>query len=159
MENKSKKSLFYKVINRETVLYVVFGVLTTAVNLIVYTLLNYLFKGVDFISNKFLSVVFLGRPYLLSNVIAWFAAVTFAFFTNKLIVFKSPSFNSKILFKEGLSFFGARVFSLLIEQAGLYLLIDMLSQHELLSKIIISVVVVILNYFFSKLLIFNKKKS
>ncbi|NCC87877.1 MAG: GtrA family protein [Clostridia bacterium] len=140
-------------------LYLVFGILTTAVNLIVFMLCNKTFKDINFSEVPFLSIIFLGKPYLLSNVIAWIVAVTFAFFTNKIIVFKSKSFEHHLFLKEIASFFGARVFSLIVEQLGLMLLVDTLLQKELVSKIIISVVVVLLNYFFSKLLIFKKSPN
>ena len=159
MKNKDIASLISKFFNKETMLYLVFGVLTTAVNLIVFMICNKAFKGIDFSEVPFLSVVFLGKPYLLSNVIAWIVAVTFAFFTNKIFVFKSKSFEPQVLLKEISTFFSARIFSLIIEQLGLVLLVDTLLQKELVSKIIISVVVVLLNYFFSKLLIFKKNPN
>jgi len=159
VKNKNITSFISKVFNKETFLYLVFGVLTTVVNLIVFTLCNNVFNGVDFSKSAFLSTIFFGKPYLLSNVIAWIVAVTFAFFTNKIFVFESKSFDSKTFFKELSSFFGARVFSLMVEQLGLFLLIDTLLQKELVSKIIISVIVVLINYFFSKLLIFKKNSN
>lgn len=159
MKSKNITSIISKFFNKETILYLVFGVLTTAVNLVVFMLCNKAFEGINFSEVPFLSVVFLGKPYLLSNVIAWIVAVTFAFFTNKIFVFKSKSFEPPVFLKEMAVFFGARVFSLIVEQLGLILLVDTLLQKELVSKIIISVAVVLLNYFFSKLLIFKKNPN
>ena len=109
--------------------------------------------------------------YLVSNVIAWFAAVIFAYITNKLWVFESKSWSIKVLLKEIPSFFAARVLSFLIEEFGLYVFVDLLSFNEislkilsfeiggeLIAKVILAVIVVILNYVFSKLVIFKKKK-
>ncbi len=159
MDNKSLKSFVYKFLNKEVILYIVFGVLTTAVNLIVFTICNRAFDGTIFLNSDFLSFLFLGKPYLLSNTIAWIVAVVFAFFTNKMFVFQSKSFEIKNLLKELASFLGARVFSLIVEQIGLFILIDKVLLNELVSKIILGIVVVILNYFFSKLFIFKKSKN
>ena len=141
---------------KELIVYVIFGGLTTVVNLVVFTL----------------SGMALGdERYLVSNVIAWFAAVIFAYITNKLWVFESKSWSIKVLLKEIPSFFSARVLSFLIEEFGLYVFVDLLSFNEislkilsfeiggeLIAKVILAVIVVILNYVFSKLVIFKKKK-
>lgn len=141
---------------KELIVYVIFGGLTTVVNLVVFTL----------------SGMALGdERYLVSNVIAWFAAVIFAYITNKLWVFESKSWSIKVLLKEIPSFFAARVLSFLIEEFGLYVFVDLLSFNEIslkilsfeiggefIAKVILAVIVVILNYVFSKLVIFKKKK-
>ena len=141
---------------KELIVYVIFGGLTTVVNLVVFTL----------------SGMALGdERYLVSNVIAWFAAVIFAYITNKLWVFESKSWSIKVLLKEIPSFFAARVLSFLIEEFGRYVFVDILSFNEislkilsfeiggeLIAKAILAVIVVILNYVFSKLVIFKKKK-
>lgn len=93
------------------------------------------------------------------NTIAWAAAVIFAFFTNKLFVFESRSFKPDILVKEFLIFVSARVLSLILEEAFLALTVKVMGIHELIAKVIISVVVVIVNYFASKFLIFKKEKG
>ena len=159
MDNKNLKSFVNKFLNKEVILYIVFGVLTTVVNLVVFTICNRAFDGTNFLNSDFLSFLFLGKPYLLSNTIAWIVAVVFAFFTNKMFVFQSKSFEIKNLLKELASFLGARVFSLIVEQIGLFILIDKVLLNELVSKIILGIVVVILNYFFSKLFIFKKSKN
>lgn len=140
---------------KELILYVVFGVLTTLVN---------------FASFKIFNLIWGEELYLLSNVLAWFISVVFAYVTNKLFVFESRSWKFGITVKEIGSFFAARVFSFLIEEAGLYVFVDLLGFDaykidvfgiiiggKMISKIILSVIVVILNYFFSKLVIFKKK--
>ena len=110
--------------------------------------------------------------YLVNNVIAWFVAVVFAYITNKLWVFDSKSWKFKVLLKEVPEFFLARVFSLLVEEGGLWLFIEKMGFDEfsftvlgfevtgkLIAKIVLAVIVVILNYFFSKFVIFAKKKK
>ena len=152
------KKIFKKVFNKETILYLVFGVLTTVVNLVSFKLLN----------------VLLGENlYLISNVIAWFVSVIFAFIVNKLFVFESKSWEIKSTLKEIGKFFSARVFSLVVEEIGLLLLVDVAGlkdftldwiekfpiSGEMIAKIILAVIVVIMNYFFSKFFIFGKDKK
>lgn len=151
------KTLFKKLINKETVTYVIFGVLTTLVNLVV-------FKGFD--------VLFKGKYYLFTNTIAWVAAVAFAYVTNKLFVFESKSWKFDVIKKEIPSFLGARIASYFVEQAGLWFFVEILSFDEkvfdfivvklsgkITAKLIIGVIVVIINYVLSKFLIFTKKDN
>ena len=150
---KTIKNLIIKY--KELIIYGVFGVGTTLVNFLTYKLFNMLL-GVEY--------------YLLSNIIAWFVSVIFAYVTNKLFVFESKSWNIKVVAKEVPSFFAARVFSFLVEEAGLFLLVDVLGMKDfgvdilgftisgnMISKVILAVVVVIVNYVLSKLVIFKKK--
>ena len=142
---------------KELITYVIFGGLTTLVNLIVF---------------KLCGMALGDERYLISNTIAWVAAVIFAFITNKLWVFESKSLSGKVLLKEIPSFFAARVLSFLIEEAGLFMFVDLLGfseytlkilsieiSGEMVAKLILAVVVVIFNYFSSKLVIFKKKKT
>ena len=127
---------------REIALYLVFGVLTTVISLLSFKLFNFL----------------LGENlYLINNVFSWILAVSFAFVTNKLWVFESKEWKSPLIFKEILLFLSARVFSLLVEELGLFLLIDVLgSINPDISKLIMQIIVVILNYVLSKFLVFKK---
>ncbi len=142
---------------KELIIYGIFGVGTTLVNFVTYKLFN----------------VILGEKYyLMSNVIAWLISVIFAYVTNKLFVFESKSWEIKLITKEISSFFAARVFSFVIEEAGLFLLVDILKMKEMaiemfgirlsgnmIAKVILAVIVVILNYFFSKLVVFKRKEQ
>ena len=122
------------------VMYLVFGVLTTVVDWVAYRILR-------------LS----GLGYMFSNVAAWGAAVVFAFVTNKFMVFNSKSVDRLIIIKEFISFVGARVFSLLLQLAGIELMIDYANINEYIAKAVMTVVVVVCNYVFSKLFIFKDK--
>ena len=124
---------------KEGILYLFFGGCTTLVNIITFALFRLINIG-TYISNGF----------------AWIIAVLFAFVTNKIFVFESRGKSKKETFKEGLSFFGFRLLSLVIDMATMYLLIDLFSWNEMLSKVISNIVVIILNYIFSKLFIFKK---
>ncbi|MGN0370843.1 MAG: GtrA family protein [Butyrivibrio sp.] len=137
------KKLLKKLINKETISYIIFGGLTTVVNYAVY----YLFY-------KFTDV-----NYVVYNVIAWIAAVLFAFITNKLFVFESKSFNAKTILRELLSFVAARLLSLLFETAFLAVTVNFFHLNELIAKIAACIFVVIINYFFSKFFIFRKNKE
>ena len=98
-----------------------------------------------------------GLGYMFSNVAAWGAAVVFAFVTNKFMVFNSKSVDRLIIIKEFISFVGARVFSLLLQLAGIELMIDYANINEYIAKAVMTVVVVVCNYVFSKLFIFKDK--
>lgn len=149
IKNEKLMNIIVKLISKEVFSYLFFGVLTTVVNLIVFKL----FKD--------------RMDVLIANVVAWVAAVIFAFVTNKLFVFESKSWKPNILVKEIISFSGARLLTLGIEELGLLVMINWLHLEktlalpfvsgEMLIKIIISVIVVVLNYIFSKLIIFKKK--
>ena len=123
---------------REILLYLVFGVLTTLINIISFYLLSDI----------------LNINWMISNVAAWIISVLFAYFTNKKYVFESKNKN---VIKEFTSFVVCRVLSLGIDMAVMKLLIDVLSINKLFSKIVSNVIVVIANYIFSKFLIFKGK--
>lgn len=153
------KSIIKKLINRETVTYLIFGVLTTVVNFAV-------FKGFDMLFTKTVSVDLV----LLTNIIAWVVSVAFAFVTNKLFVFESKNWKGNVLRKELPSFVSARLFSLGVEELGLLIFIkwlgfdsfvlevlpDFAIGGKMLTKIGLSVIIVVMNYVFSKFVIFNK---
>lgn len=132
---------------KEVIMYLIFGVATTLVNWVVYSLLM-----------KTSAV-----NMTISNAIAWFTAVVFAYITNKLFVFESKSWNVVEVWKEVVKFFGARIATGVIEICGLPLLYYIGVKQSLFgvegfaAKILVSVIVVILNYVFSKIFVFNKK--
>jgi len=136
------KVLLRKVLNKELILYIVFGVLTTLVSFVTY----YFFGTI------------LGLHYLLANILSWIAAVLFAYFTNRKWVFETHVRGMAQL-REFALFIAARLFSLGVEEAGLWLLVDVIGAGSNLAKIIMQVVVVILNYVFGKLIVFRKKEN
>ena len=151
------KKLLHAVLNKETVTYVFFGGLTTLVNLVVF---------------KVFDLFFGGKWYLLTNTIAWIAAVAFAFVTNKLFVFESKKWTFGVLKKEIPGFLSARIGSYFVEQGGLWCFVELLHFDEkvfdfkllqlsgkIVAKLIIGVIVVVLNYLFSKFVIFKKKEE
>ncbi len=148
------KELYQKY--KEIILYFFFGGLTTLVNLVAYWLFD---------------LILTSKLYLVTNLIAWVLAALFAYFVNKIFVFESTSWAPSVILKEGLEFFGARVFSFIVEELGMLLFVDGFNFKDisfvvlgftvtgaLIAKVILAVIVVILNYFFSKFIIFKKKR-
>ncbi len=152
---KKISSLF----NKETILYLIFGVLTTIVNYIVFWICY--------------NILLSGKGSVYANIVAFIFAVLFAFFVNKLYVFESKSWSLSVLRKEIPSFFAARIGSFLIEESGLFIAEELLQWNELevvtlgatvidgvtVVKLALSVVVVLLNYVFCKLFIFKKPQA
>lgn len=128
---------------KEIILYLVFGVLTTVVNIVTYAI----FAKMAHID------------YQVSTVIAWIVSVTFAYVTNKIYVFESKGKSKKETFKEFLSFYWFRIVSLGFDIATMYIMVDLLHVNDIISKIVANVIVVISNYAFSKLFIFKKEES
>jgi putative flippase GtrA len=137
------KDFLLKMWNRyqDVFLYLFFGALTTAVNYAVYLPLYNL----------------LGWSGAGSNVIAWAAAVLFAFVTNKPFVFKSNDWSCKVLWPELTKFVGCRVGSGLLETGIIFVTADLMQWNGNVWKLITAVLVIILNYIGSKWLVFRKK--
>ena len=128
--------------HRDILVYLFFGGLTTVVNYVVYLPCHNL----------------LMLSASVSNVIAWIVAVAFAFLTNKPFVFQSYDWSAKTVLPELAKFVGCRVGSGLLETAILFVTVDLIHWNGNVWKLSTSVLVVILNYFGSKLLVFTKKK-
>ncbi|CUO32083.1 MULTISPECIES: GtrA family protein [Clostridium] len=128
-----------KLINKEIILYVIFGVLTTIVNLIAY----YLFSNIININ------------YLISNAIAWIISVVFAYITNKFFVFNSYYINKDVIIEEFIKFMNCRLISGLSEVVLLFLFVDLLLMNDIVAKLIIGVLVALINFIFSKVFIFK----
>lgn len=136
------KKIWDKVMNREVISYLIFGVLTTLVNWAVYGLM--VRSGVD---------------YRIATAAAWVVSVLFAFIVNKIFVFQSYDLHPDFVMKELLSFTVCRAASGVMEMVLMIMMVSWLRMDEYVSKILVSVVVVILNYVFSKLFIFKKSEE
>ena len=123
------------------ILYGIFGVLTTVINIGVY---GVLYSG-------------LGVSNVISNVIAWVISVLFAFITNKLWVFESKSFNFKLFVKELGSFTVCRVATGVLDLVIMFVGVDLLKGPAIILKIASNIIVIILNYVMSKIFVFKKK--
>jgi len=146
---------------REIISYLFWGVMTTLVSWVTYALFDLLFRGIAAQLHVFgLSV---SVEVLLDSVLSWICAVLFAYVTNKLWVFESKSWERQVVLPEMAKFFSARAATGVLEIVGVPLLTAIGLDHTIfgiegmLSKVIVSVIVVILNYILSKLLVFRKK--
>lgn len=151
-----------KLLQYEVISYLVFGVLTTAVNFIVYGIMGKL-GGADYEARVLFNAGAFAFKYIyLANAAAWLASVLFAFITNKLFVFESRSFAPGVAVKELISFVGARIMSFLLFEELLFAVITALLHNvnaaSWIAKIIVSVFVIAFNFVASKLVIFRKKK-
>lgn len=124
---------------REIIDYIIFGGLTTLVNIVAF----------------FIFETLLGWPYLIANAIAIVLSILFAYITNKLFVFKTSNmtFNENMI--EFLKFIGFRLISGLADMAAMWLLVDLISIDTNIAKLLTQFIVVVLNYVFSKLFIFK----
>ena len=128
---------------KETISYLIFGILSTIVNIATYVFFSRIIK----------------INFMVSNIIAWFVAVIFAYITNKFFVFESKDINIKFILKEITSFMSLRILSGLTELILMYIMINIMLINDFIVKIITNIVVVILNFIFSKLIIFKNKKA
>ena len=142
----------------EIIMYLIFGVATTVVSWVTFALFTKIVPTISFLGITI-------EHTTSANVLSWVCAVIFAYVTNKLWVFDSKSWNLKLVAKELGLFVSSRLATGVIEWVGLPLLIKfgvdqaILGIEGMLAKIIVSVIVVILNYVFSKLFIFKDKKN
>lgn len=135
---------------KSVILYIIFGGMTTVVDWSVSFSLYYLWG--DAIE---------ATPWLIhgANVIAWAAAVAFAYVTNRIWVFESKRRGFAPIVGEIVAFAGGRVLTLLLQEVLMAVFFTWLGFNEYLVKIVAAVLVVILNYFISKLLVFRKNKT
>lgn len=152
----------------DIILYIIFGVLTTAVSFI----------------TQFAASGFLGTSVIVSTSISWVCAVTFAYVTNRKFVFKSQDRGAAKIAAEAARFYGARVATYFLEVLMMYLCADRFSGffiklmnleslnyssgvfapfrdaaglNEMIFKLTANVIILISNYILSKLLVFRKK--
>jgi len=126
---------------RETVMYLIFGVVTTVVNFVIYY-----------------ALLALHMHYIAAQVIAWVGAVLVAYVTNRRWVFDSRVSGARAILGEMCAFVASRLFSFFVETALLWLMVDVLLLSEKISKIPVAVLTVVLNYITGKLIVFRKKK-
>lgn len=123
------------------ILYIIFGVLTTLVNIVTYWLLAHP----------------LMLPTVPSTVIAWALAVLFAYVTNRRWVFHSEASTKREILREGVSFYLCRLGTGILDWLGMYVMVDVLHWDDLIVKTALNAVVIILNYVASKLIVFRNR--
>ncbi|HBH11802.1 MAG: Uncharacterized protein XD91_1483 [Clostridiales bacterium 38_11] len=129
-----------KIYNKETINYLIFGVLTTLVNLVTYK-----------------TCTLIGFDYRTATVVAWILAVTFAYFTNKIYVFNSNSFDFKIIRSEFPAFIFSRILSGVFDLSFMIAAVEIFSVDDFLAKLLVNFFVVVLNYIASKYFVFKNK--
>ena len=128
---------------RDMIAYLIFGVLTTVINIVVYWAAAHV----------------LHIPTVPSTVIAWIAAVLGAYLTNRKWVFHSEASGKKEILQEVLRFFAARLATGIFDWVFMYVTVDRMGWNDVAMKVIANVVVIISNYVLSKLVVFRKKKQ
>lgn len=121
---------------KEVIMYLIFGVLTTVVNIVVY----------------YMMADMLQIHYMISNIVAWFLSVLFAYVTNRKYVFESKS-NEFI--KEMISFFGARLATGIMDMVFMWIFVGLHILPDFIAKVITNVFVIVANYILSKLVVFK----
>ena len=130
--------------NKEIINYLIIGILTTIVSLASYYLLTFSILNPN---NAF--------ELQLANIISWILSVLFAYITNRKYVFSSTNKNIK---KELSKFISSRFTTLLIDMGLMALLVTILNFNDKLVKLIVQIIVIALNYIFSKLFVFKEQK-
>lgn len=143
----SVRSVFRKLFNYETVSYIIVGLLTTAVDYIVFAVVNELMKSAGAAP---------ADTVLPATVLSWLAAVAFAYIANKLAVFRNFNFSVKYLIKEAGSFFAARILSGVIVFVFMWAAVSVMGWNEYISKLFATVFNLVFNYAASKFFIFKK---
>ena len=123
------------------IFYGIFGVITTVINIAAYALCYKV----------------LGIANVPSVIIAWTVAVIFAFVTNKLWVFESKSMDKKTVIAELIKFMCARLATGGLDLLIMYIGVDVMHGPDVILKATSNIIVIILNYVFSKLIVFKKK--
>ncbi len=123
--------------NKEIILYILFGVLTTFVNITTFLLFETLLN------------------YKVANIIAFIISIFFAYITNKLYVFESRKTASKYVMLELINFFISRIVTFLIDILLMILLVEILDINSLQSKFFVNIIVIVLNYIISKRVVFK----
>ncbi len=143
-KNKSKiNELMSKVLNKEVIMYLIFGVLTTVVSLAVYYICILTFLNPE-------NAVELQ----IANIISWIAGVLFAYVTNRKYVFESKEDNKV---KEFCKFTGSRIITLLLDMVIMFVGVTCMHGDDKIVKLISQVLVIVGNYIFSKIFVFKKQ--
>ena len=137
-----------KIFKTEIFLYILIGGLTTLLNFLLFFILNKCFESNLLIDKR--------HSWFIAEGIAFLLATMFAFLCDKFFVFKSHNMNINIFFREMIEFFSFRIASEIINVFGMSIYIYIIKLDKNISKLLMSIVVVVLNYLCSKFIIFKK---
>jgi putative flippase GtrA len=138
----SIKTLVRKFYASDVIRYLFFGVCTTLVNLVSFYLLRQV-----------------GVALNVANLCSIILAILFAYVVNSLFVFQDHCETLKDHIRPFTKFVGARLLTMVIEVGGVWLFVEKLGMRDMVGKCITQVVVIVLNYVFSKFLVFTTKKE
>ena len=124
---------------KDVILYLVFGVFTTLVNIVSYWVCAHVF----------------GMSVMASTVIAWALAVFFAYVTNRTMVFHSSATEKGEILKEIGSFFACRLGTGVVDWVIMFVFVNVLHFNDMIVKIAANFIVIVLNYILSKFVIFK----
>ena len=125
---------------KDVILYLIFGGLTTVVNIAVY----------------WICVHILGTGVMFGTVAAWALAVLFAYLTNRTMVFHSSAAGAQAVLREITSFFGCRLGTGVVDWVIMFVFVTVLHFNDMIVKIAANIIVIVLNYVLSKFVIFKK---
>lgn len=128
-----------RIIDNEYFRYLVAGGITTVISIL-----------------SFYCLISVGMDYRIATIISFVLSASFAYFSNKVYVFKHKTNSAKEVFRDYLTFMTSRLFTLAVDFFGMILLVQYLHISELYSKILVNIIIFILNYIISKVLIFKK---
>lgn len=143
MQKIKKRIISFKFMNESRyaiLMYLVMGGITTVINIVSFWLCYSLME----------------INYSIATVIAWVLSVLFAYISNKLYVFESKNMSVNTLIREIVSFIGFRLLSLLMDLLVMYICVSIISINPLVAKVLANIVVLVVNYAFSKWFIFKK---
>lgn len=130
---------YEKIFDKEKILYLIFGILTTVLSYLIYIMATRL----------------LGTGIVIGNILSWIISVMFAYVTNKLYVFNSITTTKKEVFKEIGLFISSRIVSGITETLLLVLIVNIVGINDIIAKVIVGLIVIVMNYFLSKFMIFR----
>ena len=136
------KALFKKFCNKEIIFYLIFGVLTTLVSLIVYYFCTLAFLNLQNAVQLQIAII-----------ISWVLSVAFAYVTNRRFVFESKNPNK---LEEIIKFVSARLLTLLLDMFIMFVCVTIFKFNDNIIKLLSQVIVIISNYIFSKIFVFKK---
>lgn len=125
---------------KEIILYIIFGVLTTILNIVTYALCTRI----------------LSLDVYIANIIAWVVSMLFAYYTNRRYVFRSKAKKLNDRIEELISFCGCRILTFGVDMFLMFAFIYIFMINDMTSKVLVSVIIIILNYILSKLIVFKK---
>lgn len=148
---------------KEPIMYIIVGGLTTVVSFLTQFLAHLIGAdtktiSADGITLSSIQALMNEGSTMLATVISWVCSVTFAFFANKILVFESKE-KGRGFIREFISFYAARIFTFGVELLSMFIFVELLLFDEMAVKLAVQIMILILNYVFSKLIVFRKKKE